>query len=172
LIPAELSANWTFQLSEINGVEPYLSATRKWIFVCAILPLFLLMAPLEFYNFPPGAALFHLSFGIATSVLLAEVMFLGFRKVPFTCAHFPGKVNLVFLGVIYVFGFSTYSSLLRRLEVWLVHAPAAALAFFALTAAIYLVLGRSTHKILGPKPRLDFEDDTDPTIRTLGLSTR
>jgi hypothetical protein len=170
--PAELSANWSFQLSELSGVELYLSATRKWILVSAILPLFVLLAPLEFYYFPPGVALFHLAFGIATSVLLTEVMFLGFRKIPFTCAHFPGKVNLVFLGVIYIFGFTAYSSLLRRLEVWLVHTPLAALACFALTAAIYFALSQSAHKILGSGLRLDFEDEIDPTVRTLGLSTR
>ena len=40
--PAELGANWAFQLSEITGAEPYLAATRKWTLVCAILPLFVL----------------------------------------------------------------------------------------------------------------------------------
>ena len=170
--PAELSANWTFQLSETDGVAPYLSATRKWIFVCAILPLFVLVSPIEFLNFAPGVALFHLLFGIITSVLLTEVMFLGFRKVPFTCSHFPGKVNLVFLGVMYIFGFSTYSSVLRRLEIWLVQTPVAAIAFLVIAAACYLALSRSARKILGPKPSLDFEDRVDPTIRTLGLSTR
>jgi hypothetical protein len=170
--PAELSANWAFQLSETEGVAPYLSATRKWIFVCAILPLFALMAPLELLKFEPGTALFHLLFGIITSMLLSEVMFLGFRKVPFTCAHFPGKVNLVFLGVMYIFGFSAYSSLLRRLEVWLINTPVAAVGFVLIAAAGYFALSRSAQMILGPKPRLDFEGAVDPTIRTLGLSTR
>ena len=93
------------------------------------------MAPMEFACFPPAAALFHLAYGITTSMLLMEVMFFGFRKVPFTCAHLPGKVNLVFLGVIYIFGFTTYSSTMRKLEAWLTHSPVAALAFFGLAAA-------------------------------------
>ena len=170
--PAELSANWAFQLSEVTGVEPYLAATRKWILVCAILPLFLLMAPMEFASFAPAAALFHLAYGITTSVLLMEVMFFGFRKVPFTCAHFPGKVNLVFLGVIYIFGFSAYSSTLSNLEARLTHSPVGALAFFALAAALYLALARSGRKMLGPKPVLDYEDPAEPIVRTLGLTTR
>ena len=50
--PSELRANWAFQISEITGVRRYLAATRKWIVVCAILPLFLLLAPMEFVCFP------------------------------------------------------------------------------------------------------------------------
>ncbi len=170
--PAELSGNWAFQLSEVTAVEPYLSATRKWILVCAILPLFLLMAPMEFASFPPAAALFHLAFGIATSVLLTEVMFLGFRKVPFTCAHLPGKVNLVFLGVMYIFGFSAYSRSLRGLEAILTLNPAAAIAFFVLAAALYAALSRSGRIVLGPKAVLDYEDPAEPVVRTLGITTR
>jgi hypothetical protein len=170
--PAELSGNWAFQVSEVTGVGPYLAATRKWILVCAILPLFLFMAPMEFASFPPAAALFHMAFGMATSVLLTEVMFLGFRKVPFTCAHLPGKVNLVFLGVMYIFGFSAYSRSLRSLEAILTRNPAGALAFFVLAAAVYAALSHSDRIILGPKAVLDYEDPADPVVRTLGLTTR
>jgi hypothetical protein len=170
--PAELSANWAFQLSEVTGVEPYLAATRKWMLVCAILPLFLLMAPMEFAFFPAGTALFHLAYGITTSVLLMEVMFFGFRKVPFTCAHLPGKVNLVFLGVIYIFGFSAYSGTMRNVEAWLTNSPVAALVFFALAAALYIAVSRSGRKMLGLKPVLDYEDPAEPVVRTLGLTTR
>ena len=41
--------------------------------------------------------MFHLAYGVTLSLLLVELMFLGFRKIPFTCAHLPGKVNLTFL---------------------------------------------------------------------------
>ena len=48
-----------------------------------------------------------------------EIMFFGFRKVPFTCSHLPGKVNLVGLAVIYILGFTMYSSTMADLEAWL-----------------------------------------------------
>jgi hypothetical protein len=170
--PAELSANWAFQLSEITGVEAYVAATRKWTVVCAILPVFLLMAPMEFACFPPAAALFHLAYGMTTSVLLMEVMFFGFHKVPFTCAHLPGKVNLTFLAVIYIFGFSAYSSTMSKLEARLTQSPAAALAFFGLAAILCIAVSRMGRKILGPKPVLDYEDPAEPIVRTLGLTPR
>ena len=170
--PAELGANWAFQLSEITSAEPYLAATRKWTLACAIVPLFALMAPMEFACFRPAAAVFHLAYGIVTSALLIEVMFTGFRKVPFTCAHFSGKINLTFLAVIYVFGFTAYNRTLSGLEARLADNPVAAAAFFVFAAALYAALSRAGRKILGPKPVLDYEDPVDPTVRTLGLSTR
>jgi hypothetical protein len=170
--PAELPANWAFQLSEIAGVEPYLAAMRKWLLVCAILPLFLLLAPMEFASFTPAVALFHSAYGIATSMLLIEVIFFGFRKIPFTCAHLPGKVNLTFLAVIYVFGFSMYSSMMSKLEARLTHSPWGVLAFFTIAAVAYLTLTRSGRKVLGPRAVLDYEDPPEPTVRTLGISAR
>ena len=131
------------------------------------------MAPMEFACFPPGTALFHLAYGITTSVLLIEVVFLGFRKVPFTCAHLPGKVNLTFLGVIYIFGFSAYSSTLEQ-------ARSAAYAQPAGARWPFLELRRPSRahsramegRCSARKPVLDYEDPAEPTVRMLGISTR
>jgi hypothetical protein len=127
---------------------------------------------MEFACFPPVVALFHMAYGITTSVLLMEIMFFDFCKVPFTCAHLPGKINLVFLGVMYIFGFSAYSSTLRNLESRLTGSPIAALAFFALAAALYITIARYRRIMLGPKPALDYLDPAEPIVRTLDLSTR
>ncbi len=168
--PSELQANWTFQISELSPVEEYLSAARKWMVVCAILPLFALLAPMEFACFPPAAALFHLAFGITLSILLMEIMLAGFRKVPFTCAHFPGKVNLVFLGVLYVFGFTLYSRTMAGFEQWLGQSAAAQLIFLAAAGAGLFALARWRRRYLPAAAALDYEDAGDPIVRTLGLT--
>jgi hypothetical protein len=170
--PSELSANWAFQVTEVTDIAPYMAATRKWIVLCAVVPLFVLLLPMELARFSWPAALFHSAFGLTLSVLLMEVLFLGFRKVPFTCARFPGKVNLVFLSVMYVFGFSTYSSAMAHMEAWLeAHVLAAAL-FFAAAAGVWLALAFAGRRLLGPKAALDYEDRADPVVRTLGIAVR
>jgi hypothetical protein len=128
--PAELGANWTFRISDTNHTRACLIAVRKWIVVCGIGPLFLLLAPVDLVFFPWPAALFHLFYGFTLSVLLVEAMFFGFQKIPFTCAYFPGKTNLVFLSVMYVFGFSLYSRFMASLESRVIQEPMAAAAFF------------------------------------------
>jgi hypothetical protein len=168
--PSELRANWAFQLGEIHPVAEYLGATRKWIVFCAVAPLFLLLAPMEFRCFSPGIALFHLAYGFTLSLLLTELMFLGFRKIPFTCAHFPGKVNLSFLAVIYVFGFTTYSRTMASFEQWLTGSPLLGGLFFAVTFAALAALAWDRNRRLAPTDALDFQDAADPVVRTLGLS--
>jgi len=149
-----------------------MAALRKWIVVCAVVPLFVLLLPMEFARFPWPVVLFHFAFGLALSVVLMEVLFLGFRKVPFTCAHFPGKVNLVFLSVMYVFGFTTYSGTMARVESWLEIRPVAAVLFFAAGGLAWFMLARFGRRVLGPKAVLDYEDPADPVVRTLGIATR
>jgi len=168
--PSELRANWAFQVSETSHARPYLLATRKWIVVCSILPLFALLAPMEFACFPWTAALFHLAFGIALSVLLMEILFLGFRKVPFTCSHFPGKVNLVALGVVYVLGFTVYSSTMAGFESWMTGTPSATALFFAAAASVSLLLNRWQAREPDGAATLDYEDRGDPVVRTLDLT--
>lgn len=147
--PSDLRANWAFQVSETNSVSAYVRATRKWVIVYAILPLFLLAAGIEAIRGPWTTAAFHFLFGMAVSMSLTEALFLGLRKVPFTCSHLPGKVNLVFLSVIYVFGFTLYSSYMAGLEEWLSSTPARAALFFLGTAGSLIALGRAREHMDG-----------------------
>jgi hypothetical protein len=168
--PAELGANWAFQIADTNHARDCLAAVRKWIVLCGIGPLLLLLAPLEFAFFPWPAALFHLAFGVTLSVLLVETMFFSFQKIPFTCAYFPDKINLVFLGVIYVFGFSLYSGVMASLELRLIQLPIAAAAFFFAAACAALLLSRWQDRRTDAGTALEFQDDGDPAVRTLGLT--
>ena len=99
-----------------------------------------------------------------------EALFLGFRKVPFTCSHFPGKVNLVLLSVLYVFGFTLYSSYMASLEAWLSATPVAAVLFFAIAGGCLAAVGRARERLLGGQTVLDYEDDGNPAVCTLGLT--
>jgi hypothetical protein len=168
--PSELRANWAFQLGEIHPVAEYLSATRKWIVVCAVVPLFVLLAPMELVCFSPGIAMFHLAYGVTLSLLLVELMFLGFRKIPFTCAHLPGKVNLTFLAVMYIFGFTTYSRTMAAFEEWLSASPLYSALFFATAFTALTLLAAVRDRQIAAIAALDYEDAPDPVIRTLGLS--
>jgi hypothetical protein len=169
--PSELRANWSFQLAEVTRPSHYVLATRKWVVAYAILPLFVLLSPMEFASFPPWTAALHSAYGIALSVLLMEVIFFDFRKAPFTCAHFPGKVNLTFLAVIYVFGFTLYSRTMAALEQWLSLSVWRVLLFFALAALAMAALIRLRDRRLTLTPALIYDDAADPVVRTLGLSS-
>lgn len=169
--PSELGANWAFQVSESQHARQSLRAVRKWIVVCALGPLMLAQAAMEFRFFAWTTALFHLAFGAVLALLLVEIMFLGFRKAPFTCSYFPGKINLVFLAVIYVLGFTTYSGTMGDLEEWLAGQPIYGAMFLLTAAAMWTILARWRDRQLDASSLLEYQDAGDPTIRTLELST-
>jgi hypothetical protein len=168
--PSELGANWAFQVSESHHARDVLRATRKWIVLCAIGPLTVAQSAMEFRYYPPATALFHLTFGVTLALLLIEIMFLGFRKAPFTCSYFPGKINLVFLAVVYVLGFTMYSGTMASLEEWLPGRPAYMAAFFATAAAFCAILAWWRDRQVDAESRLEYQDPGDPVVRTLELS--
>ena len=167
--PAELTANWAFQISDTNHTRQCLNAMRKWTIVCGIIPLFVLLAPLELAFFAWPIVLFQMFYGVTLSLLLVELMFFDFRKIPFTCGYFPERNNLVWLIAIYVAGLIFYSSTLASLEIKLMWQPEYGVLFFAAAIGVWLLFwklrGRSK-----TQTALDYLGDEDPVIRTLGLT--
>ena len=170
--PSELGANWAFQVSDSHHARQVHRAMRKWIVICAIGPLAGAQAAMEFLFYPWRAALFHLAFCAALALLLLEIMFLGFRKAPFTCSYFPGKINLVFLAAIYIFGFTVYSGTMAALEEWLAARTFDAVVFFAMTAAAGAILAWFRDRGFDGEAELEYQDAGDPVVRTLGLGAR
>jgi hypothetical protein len=169
--PSELGANWAFQISECRHLFDCLAAMRKWIVICAIVPLTLAQSAMEFSCFPWRLASFHLAFGLTMSMLLMEIMFWGFRKAPFTCSYFPGKVNLVFLAVVYVLGFTIYSVTMAGLERRIAAQPLLAAGFFASAIAVGALIAWWRDRQLSEEALLEYQDPGDPVVRTLELST-
>ncbi|HTP87316.1 MAG TPA: hypothetical protein VMJ34_10210 [Bryobacteraceae bacterium] len=168
-VPSELGANWAFQMTETGAIGPYLTAVRKWMIVCAIVPLFMALAPMQVMYFGWGMALFHTAFGVTLSLLLMEILLIGFHRVPFTCSRYPGRVNLVGLSAVYVFGFTMYSRVMSGFGEWLAETPWLAAAFF-LTAAAVLAIVRWHGRSTSGSERLDYADPVDPVVRTLDLT--
>jgi hypothetical protein len=170
-IPAELKANWAFQLTENHGLPEYLSGARKWIVVCGLGPLFTGLALIELRFFNPGIAIYHLVFGGVAALLLVELMFLGFRKVPFTCPSYPGKFNLVGLVVVYLFGLNFYSRALRALQALLDQSPIGVALYLAAALIALECLSRwRSREIASETAGVDF-DGSEPEVRTLGIAS-
>ena len=163
--PCELRANWVFRISESKWTKDCAAGARKWVLACGIVPLFLLFAPVEFLCFRWTAAIFHLAFGMVLSIGLAEALFVGFRKVPFTCSYLAGKVNLVGLSVVYCLGFTAYSRTMAGFEQWLAPRPLSALAFFAVAVLGWAMLNHWR----GDGSVVEFEDSGMPAVQVLGI---
>lgn len=166
--PAELPPNWAFQVTDGNASGEHLKASRRWVLLFAIVPLFAILAPLEFVFWRWNVALFHLSFGVITSLLLVELLFFHFRKIPFACSFLPGKMNAATLAALYLYGLTTYSFAMTDLEKWILLRAVRVGMFYVLCSTLFL--GCRRYRAWQPEEIvLTFEDEPDPVVRTLGI---
>jgi hypothetical protein len=170
-LPAELRANWVFQLSEADGRRECLSGVRKAMFLFGVLPIFAGLLPVYIFLWGWAAAVFHTFFDIALSLLLIELLLLNFHKIPFTCSYLPGKANITGLWFVYWLGFATYAYSMASLEAWILQSGfKMACFYFVCTLAVASAMYYRNRR-LAEGFSLVFEDKMDPVVRTLDLST-
>ena len=168
-IPAELRANWIFQLAEDESWLDCCTGARKAMILSAVL-LLILLFPLYAVLWGWLVAFEHFIFGLMLSLILVELLLINFRKVPFTCSYQPGKAYITVLGVFYWFAFTTYACTMATLERWLLQEvlPWIAVIAILLLALAGLTLCRKTSPVEGRG--LIYEDEPNPDVQTLGLS--
>ncbi len=167
--PAELRANWIFQMCETETCQQHIRASRKWIVLLGLAPAFALLAPFEFYFRGPALALVHLSFAFALSLILLNLLLVWFRKIPFTCSYFPGKTSMAGMALLYFIGFVVYSWLMGRTQEKMIQNPVSLILFYALAAAALWGLARLEAHERGIYSVLIYEDQPEPIVRTLEL---
>jgi hypothetical protein len=136
-VPASLEANWVFQITERSPRRHYFAGFKKAVLVEALVPLFALMFVFYSYLWGRKGALLHCAYGLAASILLLEVLFFRYPKVPFACTFVPGKAKVHVYWLPYVFGFFIYASFLSSLERFLFAYPRYFLHYFVICGILF-----------------------------------
>lgn len=167
-LPAELRANWVFQTAESEDRVEHLRAARKWIVVMGLGPLLAALLPFEI-AFRGWAGVMHLAVAGALALVMLNFLLIWFRKIPFTCSYFPGKMSMAGMAGIFVVTFYLCVFTMMRLQLRWMHAPAGLLVFLVLCGAALAGL----RWLEGRELRIDdvfiYEDQPDPEVRTLEL---
>ena len=117
-IPADLPANWIFQLwldRERHEARPIARRVLLLFSLSWLVPAFF------FATIILGgwlAALLHTAILILCTVILVEVLLLKFRKIPFTCPYPSFKSHSGLIGVAYLFGYAFFTYYLPKMESW------------------------------------------------------
>jgi len=137
-VPASLEANWVFQITERTPRRHYFAGLKKAVFFEALVPLFVLVFVFYHYLWGWKPALLHCLYGLAASVLLMEILFLRYPKVPFTCTFVPGKAKVHVYWLPYVIGFLIYASFLSSLERFLFAYPRYFINYFVICGVLFV----------------------------------
>jgi hypothetical protein len=166
-VPAELRANWGFQLAWREQERAFLAGANRAAIAGLVLPALVILLPMFVYVLGPGLAIANAAIGLAGSIVLLEALFVGYDKVPFTCTYLPDdriKALAIPLVVMFIVGASVYARMtsealfgdgLRSLVVTLV--------------VVYVAL-RVASARRGRLPNVEF-DEAPATVQRLGLHT-
>jgi hypothetical protein len=168
-MPYELGANWMFQITTGADTSEFLAATRRWVLLRGVMPVYAVLGPLQLLFFQPAEAVFHLSFGLAVAVVLTEFFFFQFNKVPFTCSYLPAKSHLAFLAAAYLYGFTIYTFTISRLDRYVGERPERMVGFFAAILGLWIGLALYRRKNQARMTGIVYEDNGDPLVQQLEL---
>src|SRR6185295_7130920 len=116
------------------------------------------------------AALMHTAYVLMCSILLAQVLLLRFRKIPFTCSYTASKdrvLVMIFLGLV---GLSLFNGANASLEARLLARPIYFLAIVPVFAGLLLCVRAYQAGVPEGERSLIFEDRPAPAIQVLNLS--
>jgi hypothetical protein len=168
-VPAELRANWTFQLSWSGDERPYLTGVKQAAIVGLGIPILLTLFPLYAWMFGSGVALVHFVSGVLVLFALLDALLLGFRKLPFACSYVPDG-SLKALAPIYVLGFLAATYGLVWLERLALGSAAGTVGFLGGLTTLVVSLRVVDFFQRRQRSLIDFDELPEPATQRLGLS--
>jgi predicted permease len=138
-IPADLDAAWVFRFHATPAHERHLAGTRSAIFVLMIVPLLLALAPVHALLWGAYTAVVHLAFGIVLALILLEIAFKDYDRLPFAAAFVPGRTVLSLRLPLYVLDYVLLVYVTPQIEQLLIERTG---MFYAWVGLFLLVFGR------------------------------
>jgi hypothetical protein len=166
-VPAELRANWVFQLGCGTPAE-YLAGAQKAALTLAMAP-FVVLFPLfvALWGWQTGG--WHVLFGAVVAWLLVEAQMAGLDKLPFTCSYVPGKANVRSWWTLYVAAYLLYVGGLCWADLKILEQPSRIVWFLACAWGARMGIGRYRRGQLADSRPLTFDERPAPAVLQLQL---
>jgi hypothetical protein len=136
-VPAELRANWLFQVGVVD-YDPDPGATaRKMILLPVLLLIVLPSTVICAYTLGLQMAFMHAVFLIAVCASLAGMLLWNVRAIPFTCSFSSEGTNFGIPLASYFIGYLVFGYGLSRMEAYLLTHPVAFIVDLVILGAIW-----------------------------------
>ena len=167
-VPAELRANWGFQLAWGDRTRAFVAGVRHAAIVALVVPALVILLPLFTFVMGPQLALMHAGLGLAGAIVLLEALMVNYDKVPFTCTYMPSE-NMKALGPIYAIAFVVGALNFARMEYTALQGEGGAVRALITLAVLFLIF-RVMSLRRARLPYVEF-DEVPATFQQLGLHT-
>lgn len=168
--PVTVDANWLFRFAS-NAPDPEPRSIAKRLMLWATLPWEIaVLLPLSIVRMGWTSALLHVSTVVALTVLLADLLLVFFRKIPFTCAAQLDVKQLLVQMLGTIFGVLIIVPGIAGVEHWMLHSPIRFLWFVVLFSGAWFWLRRYKRNSVAQGPALIFEDGPGPAFELIKLT--
>ena len=164
-VPAELRANWGFQLAWRNRDRAFLAGAKYAAVAALVLPALIVLFPLFLFVLGPRLALIHAALGLAGAIVLLEALMISYDKVPFTCTYLPSE-NMKALAPIYAIAFVVGASMFAQMQHEFLEGAGSTRTL--LTLAVVFAIVRVLSVKRARLPYVEF-DEAPATFQRLGL---
>jgi len=169
--PVALDSNWVFKITQQPETRHYIKGVKKAMFFYAIFPLCLLLFTFYLYFWQFAPAVSHSVYGLLTALLLLEVFFFDYRRIPFATLYNPGAVNFKLVWPVFLVLFLVYYFLFIRVGLWLLLKPRGNLTFYLIGGIIFIWFRWYRYKNKGMYLVFDEdEEELNPAMLSLNLS--
>jgi hypothetical protein len=170
-IPTELRANWIFKLLLDKTIPECIPLARKVLLTFVVPWVVLVVFPLHVYLWGWIDGSLHAFVVIVWAILLADILLVRFRKVPFTCSYPPFRNSAIVVIVAYLIGFFVYVVLTSQFESWALLSPVRGLLLVPLAVAIWYGVSRIREDVVEVDKQLVFEEKIATGFEVLNLRT-
>jgi hypothetical protein len=164
-VPAELRANWGFQLAWRGRENAFVSGVRRAAILALVLPALAILFPLFVFVLGPGHAVAHALLGLAGAMVLLEALMASYDKVPFTCTYLPSE-NMKALAPVYAIVFIAGATWFAQMQNTALRTgnPARILVTLTVLFVFFRIMSLNRMRVAN----IDF-DEAPATFQGLGL---
>ncbi len=168
--PATLDANWLFRFAA-NSPVPEPRSVAKKLMLWATLPWEIaLLLPLSAARLGWSLALLHVATVVTLTVLLADILLVFFRKIPFTCATQLDIKQLLVQMMGTIFGVLIIVPGIAGIERWMLYRPVRFIWFAIPISLAWFWLARYRREAGEQNPKLIFQDGPGPPFELIKLT--
>ena len=169
-IPAELRANWMFQLLLDPGGKECEPLARK-VMLLAVLP-WALVITFAVYVYLAGIliAALHILLVAVWTLLLTNLLLIRYRKLPFTCTLPVFKQHSIVILLSFGFGYLLYAVSTPEFEASALQEPLRLLSLLPIVLVAWFIPHQLAKSTIEVEKKLIFEETAVRTIEGLRLS--
>jgi hypothetical protein len=169
-IPADLRANWIFQLT-LDPDQQECAPLAKRVILISILP-WMVVATFLIYLYLEGlsVAVLHTAVIASWSFLLASAVLVWFRKLPFTCSLPVFKQHSIVILIGLCFGFLIYVGSTAEFESSALTSPIRMIWLLPVAGIAWYIPRYLEKNTIDLERKLIFEETSTRSLELLGLS--